>query len=138
MYVHFICTYVIVIFKYTLCRDVMTLPNLKQYIYSAVGGDEMGGVEGRLNIMQTTFLTLQISPDLQQDEDAVSKGQHVFRTLFTRHFDDTMEVRGGLLCSLYIHTYVLSYICTYDITIVCELVLSVVYIYVHGFIYIHL
>ncbi len=76
----------------------MTLPNLKQYIYSAlgVGGDEMGGVEGRLNIMHTTFLTLQISPDLSQDEDAVSKGEHVFRTLFTRHFDDTMEVRDGL------------------------------------------
>ena len=71
----------------------MTLPNLKQNIYSALGvGKEIEEVEGRLNIMQTTFLTLQISPDLSQDEEAVIKGQHIFRTLFSRHFDDTMEV----------------------------------------------
>ncbi len=72
----------------------MTLPNLKQYIYSAlgVGGDEMDGVEGRLNIMHTTFLTLQISSDLSEDEDIVLKGQHVFSTLFGRHFNESMEV----------------------------------------------
>ncbi len=73
----------------------MTLPYLKQYIYSAlgVGGTEIGEVEGRLNIMQTTFLTLQISPDLNQDEEMVIKGQNVFNTLFFRHFDDdTMKV----------------------------------------------
>ena len=70
----------------------MTLPNLKQNIYSTLGvGTEIGEVEGRLNIMQTTFLVLQISPDLNQDEETVMKGQHVFRTLFSRHFDDTME-----------------------------------------------
>ncbi len=75
----------------------MTLPNLKQYIYSAlgVGGTE---IEGRLNIMQTTFLTLQISPDLSQDEEVVVKGQHVFRALFTKYFVDTMEasLEGGI------------------------------------------
>ncbi len=71
----------------------MTLPNLKQYIYSAlgVGGTEIGEIEGRLNIMQTTFLTLQISPDLNQDEKAVMNGQDVFRALFTRHFDENVE-----------------------------------------------
>ncbi len=75
-------------------RDVMTLPNLKQYIYSAlgVGGTDLEEVEGRLNIMQTTFLTLQISPDLSQDEETVINGQNVFSTLFSRHFDDTMKV----------------------------------------------
>ncbi len=85
----------IVIILFPFPRDVMTLPNLKQYIYSAlgVGGTEIGEVEGRLNIMQTTFLTLQISPDLNQDEEMVIKGQNVFNTLFFRHFDgDTMKV----------------------------------------------
>ena len=78
----------------------MTLPNLKQYIYSAlgVGGTEIEEVEGRLNIMQTTFLTLQISPDLSQDEKAVMNGQDVFRALFTRHFDENVEASCVELC----------------------------------------
>jgi len=72
----------------------MTLPNLKQYIYSALGvrGKEMGTVEAKLNVMQTTFLTLQISHDLHKDQDLVMKAQVLFRTLFTRHFTEAKEV----------------------------------------------
>ncbi len=72
----------------------MTLPDLRDYIYSAlgVGGTEIGEVEGRLNIMQTTFLTLQISPDLSQDEKTFINGQKVFKALFSKHFVDTMKV----------------------------------------------
>lgn len=72
----------------------MTLPNLKQYIYSALGmgESEMGVVEGKLNIMHSTFLTLQVSPDITSDDEIILKGQYVFRTLFARHFDESMEV----------------------------------------------
>ena len=71
----------------------MTLPNLKQYIYSALGvrGKEMNIIEAKLNLMQTTFLTLQISVDLERDDDILYKAQHVFRTLFTRHFSESVE-----------------------------------------------
>ena len=70
----------------------MTLPNLKQYIYSALGdrSPEMTCVEARLNLMQATFLVLQTSPVL--DDDVLMKGQQVFRTLFGTHFNEKSEV----------------------------------------------
>ena len=70
----------------------MTLPNLKQYIYSALGdkSPEMTCVEARLNLMQVTFLVLQTSHEL--DDDVLMKGQQVFRTLFSRYFNEKSEV----------------------------------------------
>ena len=74
-------------------RDVMTLPSLMQYIFSALElqGKEMNTIEAKLNLIQTTFLTLQISSDLERDDDILYKAHHVFRTLFTRHFDESVQ-----------------------------------------------
>ena len=73
-------------------RDMMTLPNLKQYVYSALQGKEMNTIEAKLNLMQALFLTLQSSPDLEQDNEILCMGQQVFRTLYNGHFNKKMEV----------------------------------------------
>ena len=85
---------ILVPFSCNAHRDMMMLPNLKQYIYSALGvqGKEMNTVEAKLNLVQATFLTLQISPDLEQDNDVLCMGQEVFSTLYDGHFNKTMEV----------------------------------------------
>lgn len=68
----------------------MTLPTLKQHIYRAIGPTQMNLIEARLNLMHATFLTLQSNANL--DNDTLSKGYKVFQTLYSRHFDEKLEV----------------------------------------------
>ena len=77
----------------------MILPNLKQYIHLALGkaNKEMRTEEAKMDIMQVTFLVLQINPDVEQNDDILQKGQQVFRTLLTRHFNEAMEASGLIL-----------------------------------------
>ena len=87
------------------------LPNLKQCIYCSLGDPEgkMDTVEARLNLMQATFLTLQSSSDLTQDEDTVSKAQDIFKILFTRHFNESIEASTSIVVTL---IFSLSEICS--------------------------
>ena len=57
----------------------------------------MNTVEAKLNLMQTTFLTLQSSSDLQQDKDTVTKAQNIFTILFNRHFNESIEASITIL-----------------------------------------
>ena len=72
----------------------MTLPNLKQYIYSALDdkSPEMMCVEARLNLMQATFLILQTSPVLDDGNIVLTNAYQVFQTLLNRYFDENLEV----------------------------------------------
>ena len=71
----------------------MILPNLKQYIHSALRkpNEEMRTEEAKMDVMQATFLILQINPDQEQSNDILQKGQQVFKRLYTRHFNEAME-----------------------------------------------
>ncbi len=60
----------------------MSLPTLKQYIYSCMDSTTL--VEAMLNVMQATFVTLQSAPAL--DRDILLKSQQTFFTLFSRYF----------------------------------------------------
>ena len=78
-------------------RDIMTLPTLKKHIYQALepGCDDQTSphlllIEAKLNVLHTTYLSLLSEPQL--DEDIVLKGQQVFQTLFSRHFEENQEV----------------------------------------------
>lgn len=76
-------------------RDILTLPTLKSQIYCALVPGKPGTsqtTEARLNVMQTTFLTMQTSPVLC--EDVLLKAQKVFQTLMTRFFDAQLKVSG--------------------------------------------
>ena len=84
---------------YIICihRDVMTLPTLKKHIYRALDpspGDQASShlvlIEAKLNVLHTTYLALL--SELQLDEDLILKGQQVFQTLFSRHFEENQEV----------------------------------------------
>ena len=73
---------------------MLILPTLKQYIYHAIQSEgcssDLELVEARLNLMHCTFLALQTSPQL--DEGTLLKGRIIFQTLFSRHFNEAMEV----------------------------------------------
>ena len=75
----------------------MTLPTLKKHIYRALEpnpGNQASPhlilIEAKLNVLHTTYLALLSEPQL--DEDLILKGQQVFQTLFSRHFEETQEV----------------------------------------------
>ena len=77
----------------------MTLPTLKKHIYRALEPlpDEQTTlhlilIEAKLNVLHATYLALLSEPQL--DEDLILKGQQVFQTLFSRHFEENQEVRG--------------------------------------------
>ena len=70
----------------------MMLPNLKSYIYLALD-EEIREVEAKLNVMQATFLVLQIS---YENDSIILKAHCLFRTLFARHFTETMKASGKL------------------------------------------
>ena len=82
-------------------RDVMCLPALKQHVYSALNPKAtpaMETVEARLNVMQTVFLAMQSqpSPSLAEPTDSLlTDSQQIFQTLFSRHFNEDMEVRAS-------------------------------------------
>ena len=74
----------------------MTLPTLKGHIYKALEHNpdnqthHMLLIEAKLNVLHTTYLALLSEPTL--DEDLLLKGQQVFQTLFSRHFEENQEV----------------------------------------------
>ena len=75
----------------------MTLSTLKQSIYSSLCGHEGTTadiekikMEAMFNLMQATFITLQSS--LSLDNQALAEGQQIFHILFTRYFQEKMEV----------------------------------------------
>lgn len=72
----------------------MTLPTLKKHIYRALEHDQASPhlvlIEAKLNVLHATYLALLSEPQL--DEDLILKGQQVFQTLFSRHFEENQEV----------------------------------------------
>ena len=74
-------------------REVMSLPALKQHVYSALrphAGRAMETVEARLNMMQTVFLTLQTKAS--PTADLLTDVQKIFHALFNRYFTEDIEV----------------------------------------------
>ena len=51
-----------------------------------------------MNLMHATYVTLQSSPTLQ-DEDVLSKGRQTFFTLFSCYFKETVKVMIDYLLS---------------------------------------
>ena len=70
----------------------MTVPILKQYVYSTLGtsSKDMIDVEAKLNLLQTTFLVIQTRPDL--NDDVLREGWQVFSQLNSKYFDATCMV----------------------------------------------
>ena len=74
----------------------MTLPALKKHVYKALvsPSEEQSPhlvlVEAKLNLLHTTYLALLSEPQL--NDDIIFKGQQVFQTLFSRHFEENQEV----------------------------------------------
>ena len=58
----------------------------------------MNVIEARLNLMHATFLTLQSNANL--DEELLVRGHKVFQTLFSRHFDENLEVEDVCMCEI--------------------------------------
>ena len=78
----------------------MTLPTLKKHIYRALepspGSNQTSHhlmlIEAKLNVLHMTYLALLSGTQL--DEDLILKGQQVFQTLFSRHFEENQEVNA--------------------------------------------
>ena len=70
----------------------MTVPVLKQYVYSTLGtsSDDMTTVKAKLNLLQTIFLVIQTHPDL--NDHVLHEGWKVFSTLSKNHFDTSWRV----------------------------------------------
>ena len=74
----------------------MTLPTLKKHVYQALEpiSDNQTPhlilIEAKLNVLHATYLALLSEPRL--DDDLILKGQQVFQTLFSRHFEENQEV----------------------------------------------
>ena len=83
----------------------MMLPNLKSYIYLALdeNNKEISTVEAKLNVMQATFLVLQIS---YKNDSIILKAHHVFRVFFDRHFTEAKQASCPVVCiiTVDIHT----------------------------------
>ena len=107
----------------------MALSMLKQNVYEVLepkkseeeeGRMEMEVVKARLNVMHTVFLAIQSRPSL--DAEILLNGQKIFLTLFTRHFNETLEVpvwiglASCLICSIEKNT---------EVTICCHSLLQI-------------
>ena len=69
----------------------MSLHNVIESIYFSLNPSECNKrMEAMMNIMQATFVVLQLVPSL--DHDILSKGHQVFKALYMGYFSEDMKV----------------------------------------------
>ncbi len=74
-----------------LCSDVMGLSNMKEYMYLSLSspGSVSEKLEGKLNVMHTTYLILQASSDIL--DLARCEAKRVFKSLNEQHLIESIS-----------------------------------------------